>query len=818
MAPAPRRFYRRRTVLRNVTLPCLLVAAMHAAAASAAGGAAAVAAAAVATADAADYADVDATAAALSDPADSMAGVGADDLYLDVTVNGRSSGLAHFGLKDGELWASLATLRRLAFIPPPGTPDPVRLRSLKGVQVDYDAAQQSVTITAPLTLLNLANTSLTTRQVTIPRSTASPGVLLNYEVYGTHQDSGPETLSGYTELRAFSSNFVFSSTALLQESNVDSGWNNQSVLLDTTLSESFPERMLTLNVGDTLTAATSWSQSTRIGGLQFGTNFALQPYTVTTPLPQFFGQATLPSQLDLYIDGVKQYTSDVPAGPFQLNTVPGINGAGTAQVVLTDALGRVTNLDFSLYNAQQLLQKGLTDWSVELGAVRENYGLDSFDYGHDPMGSATWRYGLTNGLTLEAHGEATDGLTEGGAGGDWLLGEKAGILSASMAGSAYQGTSGTQFSLGYTYTDGRLSVGLNAQQASSGYHDVASLYGSPPPLLQASANLSYFTRLLGTFGVNYADLRYPQQPSSRYGSLYWLRSFGNHVTASFNYTQDLDSPSDRSIYLSLTIALGERTQMEASVQHQAGANVNTLDATETVPTQGGWGWRLQAQQGDDVNGGLAELDYLGRYGQVQAGYSSLGGSNYAYGGAMGSLVAMDDHLFAARQITNGFAVVSTDGIPNVPVKLQNNPIGTTDSDGLLLVTPLNSYQNNKLSIDPLSLPADVRIGSVDVDASPTDRAGTLVSFGLTPVRAATIILTDADGKPLPLGSTVRVRGHDRDEPALVGYDGMVYLDTLDVHDVLDVGTPAGPCHVSVDYHAQPGSIPQIGPLRCTGGP
>lgn len=53
---------------------------------------------------------------------------------------------------------------------------------------------------------------------------------------------------------------------------------------------------------------------------------------------------------------------------------------------------------------------------------------------------------------------------------------------------------------------------------------------------------------------------------------------------------------------------------------------------------------------------------------------------------------MGGGLFAAREISNGFAVVSTDGIPDVPIKLQNNVIGSSDDNGLLLVTSLNSYQ------------------------------------------------------------------------------------------------------------------------------
>ena len=187
---------------------------------------------------------------------------------------------------------------------------------------------------------------------------------------------------------------------------------------------------------DTVTAATDWSRATRIGGVQLGTNFALQPYLVTAPLPSFVGSATLPSKVDLYIDGVRRYSGEVPAGPFSLNAGANqINGAGRAQVVLTDMLGQVSTLAFSLYNTPRLLGKGISDWSVEAGAVRRNYGLASFDYAHDPVVSATWRRGLSDHVTAEAHGEAGPSVVDLGFGGAWLLGASGGVVSASLGSS-----------------------------------------------------------------------------------------------------------------------------------------------------------------------------------------------------------------------------------------------------------------------------------------------------------------------------------------------------------------------------------------------
>ena len=76
------------------------------------------------------------------------------------------------------------------------------------------------------------------------------------------------------------------------------------------------------------------------------------------------------------------------------------------------------------------------------------------------------------------------------------------------------------------------------------------------------------------------------------------------------------------------------------------------------------------------------------------------------------------------------------------------------------------------------------------------------------------VLVDAVGKPLPLGSLVRVQGSDGLQPVLVGFDGETYVDTLNLQNVLDVQTPAGTCRVSFDYPKQGKGIAQIGPLQC----
>ena len=758
------------------------------------------------------------------------------DLYLDVTLNQTSSGLVNFVYREDQLWANADVLQQLGFIVPPDSTEPIPLNSLPDLKIDYNARRQTLSIIAPLSLLNLDTTIRNTRSNKRPQPTASPGMLLNYNIYGNQSLNSAKNLSAFTELRAFNTLGVLSSTALTtathsagsngDSSNNDKNWDGRTVRLDTSWSKSFPDKLITVRAGDILTGALSWTRSTRLGGLQFGTNFDLQPYRATTPLPSFFGSATLPSAVELYVNGLKQYSGDVPTGPFELQTAPSFSGAGNAQLVVTDALGQSTTLEFSLYDAHRLLQPGLSDWSVELGAVRENYGNKSFDYGNNIAASGTWRYGVSNRFTVETHAEATKGLSNAGVGGTWLLGRAGGILFASLAGSESQGKDGAQYSTSYSWNNSRFNIGASATGTKGDYRDVGSQYGSAPARRSEQISTGYSTQSLGSFGMSYNQVSLAEQETTQFASAYWSKSFGRRLSLSANLNQDINDSANSSASIGASFSLGHNISMNSSIQHTNEREVFVADISQSAPNSGGINWRAQARHiidnsldsnsnRSDSNDGLAELSYLGRYGRVQAGVSVNDDSYVTYASGTGSLVMMGGGIFPTRQINSGFAVVSTNGIANVPVLLQNSPIGTTNSRGLLLVSPLNAYQSNKIGIDPLDLPADLRIDKVNIDATPTDRAGTLVNFVITPVRSASVALVDSDNEPLPLGSQVRQLTNTTVPSTIIGFDGEVYLDTLDEHNVLEIINPSGEiCTVSFDYQKQGDEIPLLGPLIC----
>ena len=78
-------------------------------------------------------------------------------------------------------------------------------------------------------------------------------------------------------------------------------------------------------------------------------------------------------------------------------------------------------------------------------------------------------------------------------------------------------------------------------------------------------------------------------------------------------------------------------------------------------------------------------------------------------------------------------------------------------------------------------------------------------------RVASVILHDAQGQAIPVGSQVRRASQST---AVVGYDGIAWLENLSDVNLLDVTTPAGKrCTASLTIGANPEhKLQTYGPL------
>ena len=739
---------------------------------------------------------------------------GAEELYLEVSLNQTITGqLARFVMVDGRLHASAATLRGLG-LRWPGSDDAsglVALEVVPDLQARYDAARQQLALVVPLEALTGEREHFGPAAAAPPRLdplTHAPGVLLNYDVYA-QGDGDIHSVSGWHELRLFGLGPGTWSNSMVSRLASAPGHDDvhDTVRLDTYWQLDLPDSMVSVAVGDTYTSALDWTRTTRIGGVRASRNFALQPYRVTTPLASFAGDATLPSTVDLFINGVRQSSQQVRPGQFQIDSAPVINGAGQAQMVITDINGQSRVVDFALYNTTQLLQQGLTDWSLEAGLVRRDYGIRSFAYADDPMASATVRHGLGDHITVEAHAEGTADLQMGGAAGHVLLGDRGGVLDMSAAGSRYRDLSGHQYGLGWQWNSDLLNFNLATLRRSDGFADVARLDGSPLPTRtdRAFAGLSLGRNQLA---AGYVRQDYPQLARSRFLTASWSLQLPRAGYLSLNLSRDLGDRDADSAYLYWSMPLDRRTSASATVRHAGNATSATAEANHTVDVdQGGWGWRAQASAGDQV-AAQAQLGQLGRFGAWNAGLTYLRGGDGAadsttgFANANGSVLLMERHLFAMRRVEDAFALVSTDGIADVPILLENRLVGHTDARGHLLVNRLNAWQNNRLSIDPLQAPADVRLDRTEMLAVPASRSGMLARFPMRPSLSLQATVQTGDGSPVAAGSEVWLADGDpaSDAPlTVVGYDGLLFLQDPPPDARLKIRQNGGFCEVVLPH-------------------
>lgn len=739
-------------------------------------------------------------------------------VYLLVTLNGnRLADLLPFVVRQGQLYTRPDVLQSMGFQGLGSSSSLVSLDDIDGLQWHYQHEIQALSLTISLGRLDLERREFVQESSPYIEVSKGTGLLLNYDLYGSYSSTKYRSLSLFTEGRFFTPFGVFSSTALYQASHSpsDSDWSAQSVRLDTSWETSWAGSAISLRLGDTLTASLPWSRATRIGGIQLSRNFALKPYLSTAPLPSFLGEAAVPSMAELYINGIKQYEQNVPSGPFEIQTMPYINGAGNATMVLTDAQGRQQRMDLPFYSTTMLLKKGLADWSIEAGYVRKDYGIRSDRYAKEEVFSGTFRYGLTNAITAEFHTEGSRDLLNYGVGANIRLGQF-GVVTGSVAKSrlndkAQVKGSGQLHALGYQWQNKHFHVNATLTKADKNYRDVASLYGSEHPetnqMVSAGVNLGKW----GSLGVSYIKLGYFTQEENRYLNAYWSKSIGRSTYVSINYNKSLSGNGSSSVYAGISFSLGDNYRVSTAVNHSDDRQRYTVDVNKARQDNMGWSWNLHGSKTDSERSLQASADYRGRYGDYGMGAQLDGSEQAAYMSMRGSVVAMSGGVFAGREITDGFAVVSTNGIADVPVKLQNNRYGNTNRRGLLLVAPLNSYQHNRIDIDTVKLPANMSIDKVSTDISTQSKSGTRVLFKIEPIRAATIVLQDEQGVPLPLGSVVVLNGK---HSTMVAYDGLVYFDKLEDTNRLEVNNGEGSCIIEFDFKLEEATIPQLGPFIC----
>ena len=755
-------------------------------------------------------------AAELPPPPANIQAVADASLYLELVVNQMNTGrLVHVQQRAGQLYLPAADLKESGIRLPVASPEEVGLDSVPGLHSEYDIQGQRLLLDVPPEWLPEQHFG---RRSSYPRTEAvsSFGGLLNYDLYLNDTDDAGTYLAAWNEIRLFDSWGTLSNTGQYRRSIVgtaDSQMDNGYRRYDTLWRFSDDERMLTYEAGDLISGALPWTSSVRMGGVQLSRDFGVRPDLVTYPLPQFSGEAAVPSSVDLFINGFKSSSENLQPGPYTLTNIPFINGAGEAVVVTTDALGRQVSTSVPFYVTSTLLQKGLSDFSVSAGSVRREYGVRNFAYGPG-VTSGSLRYGLTDSLTLESHLEASDSLTLGGMGGNLKLGNF-GVLNSAVSQSQFDGRDGRQLSVGYQYSAQRFSLAYQRLQRFSDYADLSVVDSDYISLSQRSEQLTLSLNLdrFGSLGAGYFDVVAADTSRTRLLNLSWSKPlwFNSSVYVSANRQF---GDSNWALQAQIVVPFDLNTSMSFSTERSTtGATQQRVNYSRGVPTQGGVGFNLGYAHGDTPDYRQADLTWRMQSVQLQAGVYGTSAQQTRWGDASGSLVWMDNQVFAANRIDDAFVVVSTGDFSDIGVLYENQWVGNTDKNGHLLVPWSSAYYRGKYEIDPLNLPVNVLSPTVEQRVAVRRGSGYLLEFPLKRVAAASVRLVNAQQQNLGLGSAVL--NEQNGSRAVVGWDGLVYLENLVAKNSLQVILPDGQqCKAQFELVPEADQVPLIEPVVC----
>ncbi|MGG7054414.1 fimbria/pilus outer membrane usher protein [Nitrosomonas sp. ANs5] len=741
---------------------------------------------------------------------------------FDVSLNGRHLKQNIFALisPDRDIWV------RQQDLPGWRLPEPIRneqacrleeqvfilLNGIESIKYSVNAATQSLQIEVPPDQLPTTTINLLSAWDDIPQIPAIGG-FVNYD-FSAQRFNGAHMVGGLAEIGMFAGGGVMTTQFLGRDLSAD----RSVIRLESTLTLDDPERMASLRVGDTVSRGGAWGRPVRLLGLQWGTNFATRPDYITFPLPAFSGSAALPSTAEVYINNVLTYQENVEAGPFSIRELPVVTGMGEVRMVVRDLLGREQILHQPYYAARNLLKRGLSDFSYEIGWARRNFASRSNDYGNWLL-SGTKRYGWNDGLTTEVRGELSVDHRVTGLSGVMLF-PTLGIFDAGFAASHSGRGVGGLIMFGFDRLTQRMSLGARTQITSRnfdqlGFQSHDTVFGGriSAPAQQTTAHIGWRDARLGSFGLSYLRMDNRHASDSELISASYNQRLGRGWFMGLTAIKSLRETSQHSLGLTLTYALDERTTVNMNTNwRDQGSNAAMMQVQRNLPPGTGMGYRILAgkEGGERLEAGLNMQNDYGTY-MLEAAHSYFG--NALRASLRGGFAFLGGEAFLARQLGDSFAVVQVPGYPDVQVYAENQPVARTNAAGNALVPRLRPYQRNRLSIEQMDLPLGARVDVLEQHAIPYFRSGLTIEFPVHQANDALLRIIAPDGQVAASGTLVQVVGQEELFP--VALDGQVFLSGLANNNQLRVKLPDGQvCELELNYSKNDDPLPDLGDFYC----
>jgi outer membrane usher protein len=560
----------------------------------------------------------------------------------------------------------------------------------------------------------------------------------------------------------------------------------QAVRLMTNLSRDRPESSSRWMVGDIQATAGEPSGPILMGGLRYASEYSMAPGLATYPLGEFSGIATLPSEADIYVNGVLVRREQLSPGDYRFRNLPVANGANNVEILLRDSFGNETRTTTRFYLTDHLLKSGLHEFSYNFGFRRRDYGSASNHYDL-PLVVASHTFGIRDYLTTGTGVEAGNGLVN--LMPRVVLGlAHRGVLTLMGGGSHDQGRGwGTTVGGGYQLQTRHVNYQLSLSHNSQQYRTLANQQINEPVHLESSSGISMGTPSFGTVSLNGTFSESSAGYLQRSVGVSYSRSLAKTIQFTASLNSSWGTTSMVTVFSGVTFLPASNVIASAMLQSGPDSHKETVTLQKNLPTGEGIGYRATVEREQSQSQAVVRTNPLvqanGQYGSYSAeiqgqheeNSGQVGGSYHL--SAAGALVYAGGHLGLSRPVGSSFAVVQVEGLADVGVLLDNQEVARTNANGMAYIPTLQSYQENRITFADRQITADYLIKRYKSVVTPGLYGGECVYFPAARVQAYGGRLLSESGTPLEYAK-VTLHGMQRDFSFTTLRGGEFYFENL----------------------------------------
>lgn len=546
-------------------------------------------------------------------------------------------------------------------------------------------------------------------------------------------------------------------------------------------------------------------------GAMVNSDESMVPYSQCGFAPVVRGIARTQARIEVRQNGYLIQSQTVAPGGFALTDLPVTGSGSDLQVTVLESDGTAQVFTVPFTTPAIALREGYLKYNVTAGQYRSSD--DAVE--HTSLGQVTAMYGLPWGLTVYGGLQGAEHYQSAALGLGWSLG-RFGAVSLDTTHSRGR-QKGHDYETGDTWRirynksfelTGTSFTAASYQYSSDGWHTLSNVLDTwrdgrrsfrhaESRSRRTTLTLNQSLGKWGYVGLNGSCDEYRDRPHRNYVGASYSTSW-NDISLSLNWSRNRNtgryyggrSRTEDSVSMMMSVPLGRwlggtdnNISATTRVSHSTGQDTRYEAGMsgQAFNRQLYWDVSEQMVPGSESHADTSRLRFgwFGTYGELTGMYSYSREMRQVSVGMSGSMVAHSEGVTFGQRTGDTVALIAAPGVRGVSVG--GWPGVRTDFRGYTLVGYTTPYQENEISLNPLTFPEYVEVLQTDSHVVPTKGAVVRANFMARVGGRSLVTLTRQDGTLLPFGAVVTVEGESGQAPAatgVVGDRGEVFMSGL----------------------------------------